>query len=200
MINKEIKETTLVVFARQLAEQMSSLNFLNEWSRSPLQDVLRASSTVLDNHPKHLGSLIMQAYDNSVPKMQSGNINQIDITYPDIFGKSKQYFMDAHEVYDFSLNTKLSDKDLVDEVSVDDKIKNDFSALADTFLQAFRDLNSSQENEHRTLEAVCLASVPAYYAQGFIGTGFNLAEYADQWRTLTEDSRQKLYKDIKQNL
>lgn len=189
---------TLLVFARELAAQLRTEHYRMEWSQEPLHTVLQATAQVLDAHPKRIGSIIMDAFQKSSPAT-AGNIDQLAILYPGIFGKSREYFTDAYEVWRISRDTQITERDVSGElsrVSPTDVPQQHLAALALATVDAFASLTSAQENQHRTLETMSRASTPVYYAYGLVGIGFDMSEYADQWRSLTENERQKLAKSI----
>ena len=192
--NTDSLDKALLVFARQLVDEMRYINYPQEWSRSPLMDLLPIFFDVLNYHPARLGDIVKIAYERTFPVVQNDNINQLGVKMIDstkdyeLFSKSREYYLDEYEVRELCGNITAAKND-----ELANKLRKTYKAIINTFA----DLTSNQENEHRTLERVCLAMEPVYARlQGMKEVGFDLAEYADQWRNLPVDERLKLKKEL----
>ncbi len=152
---------------------------------------------LLDLHPKKLGGIIKTAYDHTFPEVKSNNVNQLAVRFS-VFSKDRQYYIDHYRVWLLIEQTPVWGINLSANEIQGEKLhqKELLSGLFFSITKTLSILNSSQENEHRTLEHICYALVPVYYSYGLVGLGFNLFEYADQWRRLTDEDRQKLMSEL----
>lgn len=196
--DQKIQEVTLLMLAREIVKQLSYINYPDEWSRKPLASIWPHLVSVLDIHPMKVGQIVDDAYRKTVPSKNAGNINQLDRLQPALFAKDRQYFIDAYEVQSFMRTTNTTGRDLHDSTSNSlDASKRKIANLVSAELQAFDKLSPEQENEHRTLETICFATAPVCHAFGLAGIGFDISEYADQWRTLDAAERNKLLSSIR---
>ena len=179
--------TALLVFARQLVDEMRYINYPNEWSRPPLKDLLPQLLQLLDHHPKQLGSIIEQAYTRTFPEPKTGNINQLNTDYPDLFdATTKDYYLDQYETQQLLKYSPDSSEPI-------SQLQPGLKALANSIIDTFASLDAHQENEHRTLERICYALEPIYrLAIPGSDITFALIEYADTWRNLAADERKEL--------
>jgi hypothetical protein len=188
--NTALLDKALLVFARHLADEMRYINYPKEWSGRPLTELLPKLFEVLNHHPEKLGDIVRVAYERTFPTPQRGNINQLGskMVEPtkdyELFGKTRQYYLDEYEAIDSSREVSTVKNDPL-AVKLDEL----YSAIVNTFAG----LTPAQENEHRTLERVCFALAPVYRCiEQTKEIGFDLAEYTDQWRNMPSDERVKL--------
>lgn len=197
--NKATKELTLLHLARVLADELRYINYPKEWSNVPLTNVFSCLVIVLNHHPDKLGDIVEDAFKKTLPKATQGSINQLDNIHPKLFGKDRQYYLDMYDVKHFESSIPVFGVNLSGEISGLDKAdtaKQSITNLATTIVNAFESLSAGKIDEHRTLEHVTFAVTPVCYASGLVGIGFDLSEYADQWRTLHTEERKRLATDI----
>lgn len=194
-----MKELTLLNLARVLADELRYINYPKEWSNAPLKNVFSCLVSVLNNHPAKLGNILEDAFEKTLPKTTQGNVNQLNSIHTKLFGKDRQYYLDMYDVKHFESSVTIFGVDLSHEISgldKDDTEKQLIASLATTIVNAFKSLSADKIDEHRTLEHVTYAVTPVCYASGLVGIGFDLSEYADQWRTLNGEERKHLAADI----
>jgi len=197
--NNSNNEICLLVLARILADEIRPINYADEWLKEPLNHVLHCLYDVLNLHSQQLGTILSEAFAQTVPTLKPGNVNFLASSYPDYFGKTKQYFLDLFYVEQIIKNTTVTNINLSNDLrdATENKPKTALAELALSILDAFVGLTEAAENQHRTLERICHALTPVYYTYGLTGVGFDLTEYADQWRHLTATDRVNLRDDIK---
>jgi hypothetical protein len=185
------KNTALLVLARSLVEELRYINYPQEWGREPLDILLPFIYDVLDLHPGDLGAIIKRALRNN-------HISQLEAAHSKYFSKNQQYFMDLYDMYALQTSTQVSGVELSGDITKAklDVNKKVLADLAVAVINTFAGLDAAQENAHRTLEKVCFAMPAVYYANSLVGIGFDIAEYADQWRGLSTKERLNLKTEI----
>jgi len=178
--------TALLVFARKFVDEMRYINYPAEWSREPLASLVGRLVTLLNYHPGCLGDHIQNSYKRTFPKMSRGNLNQLT-TGP--FAITADYFSDEYAAWELAHSKPAP----VDQIPLQALLRRTASDIVDTFAE----LKPAQENEHRTLERICFNLKPVYnMVRGAESIGWDLAEYADHWRTLDRAAREELARSL----
>lgn len=178
-------EKALLVFARKLSDELKYINYPLEWSRPPLSELLPKFWVLLNHHSMHLGDMLKDSYALTVPKTQSGNINQLDTLHPELFGHSKNLLLMDYDVIGITKTHSEYSSDIIPTPVLQD--------CAISVIKTYGELTESQENEHRTLERVCYAIHPIFALNNSVRhIGWDLAEHADMWRKLKKSERRKL--------
>jgi len=174
------------VFARHLVNELSYRNYPECWLKPPLQSLLPYFYSVLNHHPKRIGDII----DNAVT---SERINRLPHQYPELFGLTRQLYIDEYSAKVRGLQGYWNGRPEVPEILPRSELRAAFETLMDTFAC----LKVNQENEHRTLEHISYPFALLLDVCGEYDAAFDVEEYADQWRTLDSSERVGLRNEIR---
>ena len=183
-------DLALIVLARSLVRDWSHSGFPNEWSRPPLASILPYLIPVLNYHPAKLGEILQKAYDNTFPEKETGNANQLDALYKELFGFSKQNYLDEYEVRYRAMSGDINRE--YDSQIIPTPLLKD---LAKAIIHAYRVLSAKSESEHRSLRnLVDYLHFVFQLSEVTSAIGSDLVEFHDYWIKMSHDER-KTYAD-----